>query len=263
MRANKRFRVVAAVLRWGGCHRPTADEARRQAGRRRLPRPLNWERARAARPRPGKRRRRAEAPRTRAGIAANARNMAAVARRPSNAAPSLELQPQRAAARKGITGGRRRRAACARAAPAAGGPAAARSDQLRKVRSARRGELSRSAGPVAVSTSGRPPPPRRRRRRRRDVRGRDASRLRRYLADATKRVKEQGFYMKRAMDGSDLAETLKRASDMLRELRTPLPTPGREPGLRGAFETPFLGAPRGAVRLGPCRRRCGDVDRAG
>jgi len=46
-----------------------------------------------------------------------------------------------------------------------------------------------------------------------------------YLADATKRVKEQGFYMKRAMDGSDLAETLKRASDMLRELRTPLLTP--------------------------------------
>ena len=46
-----------------------------------------------------------------------------------------------------------------------------------------------------------------------------------YLAEATKKVKEQGFYMKRAMDASDLKGALQHASDMLRELRTSLLTP--------------------------------------
>ena len=46
-----------------------------------------------------------------------------------------------------------------------------------------------------------------------------------YLAEATKKVKEQGFYMKRAMDASDLKGAFQHASDMLRELRTSLLTP--------------------------------------
>ena len=46
-----------------------------------------------------------------------------------------------------------------------------------------------------------------------------------YLQEATKKVKEQGFYMKRAMDANDLTGALQHASDMLRELRTSLLTP--------------------------------------
>ena len=46
-----------------------------------------------------------------------------------------------------------------------------------------------------------------------------------YLEEATKKVKEQAFYMKRSMDGSDLKAALNHASDMLRELRTALLTP--------------------------------------
>ena len=46
-----------------------------------------------------------------------------------------------------------------------------------------------------------------------------------YLNEATKKVKEQGFYMKRAMDSNDLKGAFQHASDMLRELRTSLLTP--------------------------------------
>jgi len=45
------------------------------------------------------------------------------------------------------------------------------------------------------------------------------------LEEATKKVKEQAFYMKRAMDTDDLKLTLSHASDMLRELRTSLLKP--------------------------------------
>lgn len=47
----------------------------------------------------------------------------------------------------------------------------------------------------------------------------------RYLEDATKIVKEQAFYMKRAMDGDSLKLALDHATEMLRELRTNLLTP--------------------------------------
>jgi len=47
----------------------------------------------------------------------------------------------------------------------------------------------------------------------------------RYLEDATKIVREQAFYMKRAMDGDSLKLALDHATEMLRELRTNLLTP--------------------------------------
>ncbi|KAJ1448596.1 vacuolar protein sorting-associated protein 35 [Pelagophyceae sp. CCMP2097] len=46
-----------------------------------------------------------------------------------------------------------------------------------------------------------------------------------WLAEASKKVKEQGFYMKRAMDSGDVKQALNSASDLLRELRTSLLTP--------------------------------------
>lgn len=46
-----------------------------------------------------------------------------------------------------------------------------------------------------------------------------------YLKGATRKVKEQAFYMKRCMDSSDLKGALNHASDMLRELRTGSLTP--------------------------------------
>ncbi|KAJ8601095.1 hypothetical protein CTAYLR_007836 [Chrysophaeum taylorii] len=46
-----------------------------------------------------------------------------------------------------------------------------------------------------------------------------------YLKEATRKVKEQGFFMKRCMDSSDLKGALNHASDMLRELRTGVLTP--------------------------------------
>jgi len=45
------------------------------------------------------------------------------------------------------------------------------------------------------------------------------------MAEAAKKVKEQGFYMKRCFDQSDLRGALTHASDMLRQLRTSLLTP--------------------------------------
>ena len=45
------------------------------------------------------------------------------------------------------------------------------------------------------------------------------------LEDATRKVKEQAFYMKRAADSSNLKETLNHAKEMLRELRTAQLTP--------------------------------------
>ena len=47
----------------------------------------------------------------------------------------------------------------------------------------------------------------------------------RFLNEASRKVKEQAFFMKRAMDADDLKATLNHASDMLRELRTSLLTP--------------------------------------
>lgn len=47
----------------------------------------------------------------------------------------------------------------------------------------------------------------------------------RFLEDATKIVKEQAFYMKRAMDSDNLKLSLDHATEMLRELRTNLLTP--------------------------------------
>ena len=47
----------------------------------------------------------------------------------------------------------------------------------------------------------------------------------RYLAEASRRVQEQGFYAKKAMGAKDLIGALRHASDMLRELRTSLLTP--------------------------------------
>ncbi|GMH98622.1 hypothetical protein TrST_g10539 [Triparma strigata] len=46
-----------------------------------------------------------------------------------------------------------------------------------------------------------------------------------YLTEATKKVKEHAFYMKRAIDANDLDTTLSLAADMLRELKTSLLTP--------------------------------------
>mmetsp|Transcript_15259 Transcript_15259/g.22918 ORF Transcript_15259/g.22918 Transcript_15259/m.22918 type:complete len:880 (-) Transcript_15259:6716-9355(-) len=46
-----------------------------------------------------------------------------------------------------------------------------------------------------------------------------------YLNEAIRKVKEHGFYTKRAMDTNDLSGALNHASDMLRELRTSLLTP--------------------------------------
>jgi vacuolar protein sorting-associated protein 35 len=46
-----------------------------------------------------------------------------------------------------------------------------------------------------------------------------------YLEEATQTVKQQAFYMKRAIDQSDLKQALKCSSEMLRELRTSLMTP--------------------------------------
>ena len=63
-----------------------------------------------------------------------------------------------------------------------------------------------------------------------------------YLNEATKKVKEQGFYMKRAMDSNDLKGAFQHASDMLRELRTSLLTPRNYYELSfGAGVLPFLG----------------------
>eukprot|EP01038_Epipyxis_sp_PR26KG_P012178 gene12178-16310_t len=47
----------------------------------------------------------------------------------------------------------------------------------------------------------------------------------RYLEDAIKIVREQAFYMKRAMDNENLKLALEHATEMLRELRTSLLTP--------------------------------------
>ena len=46
-----------------------------------------------------------------------------------------------------------------------------------------------------------------------------------YLEEASQNVKQQAFYMKRAMDNNDLKQALKFSSEMLRELRTALLTP--------------------------------------
>ncbi len=46
-----------------------------------------------------------------------------------------------------------------------------------------------------------------------------------YLTEASKKVKSHAFYMKRAMDGSDLDLALSHAADLLRELKTSLLTP--------------------------------------
>jgi vacuolar protein sorting-associated protein 35 len=46
-----------------------------------------------------------------------------------------------------------------------------------------------------------------------------------YLSEAKRKVAEQSFHMKRAMDSSDLPLTLEHAADMLRELKTSLLTP--------------------------------------
>jgi vacuolar protein sorting-associated protein 35 len=45
-----------------------------------------------------------------------------------------------------------------------------------------------------------------------------------YLTDALKVVREQSFFMKRAMDGDSLNLALEHATEMLRELRTNLLT---------------------------------------
>ena len=42
----------------------------------------------------------------------------------------------------------------------------------------------------------------------------------RILADASKKVREEAFYMKRAIDGDDLKTALDHATDMLRELKS-------------------------------------------
>ena len=47
----------------------------------------------------------------------------------------------------------------------------------------------------------------------------------RYLAEASRRVQEQGFYAKKACGARDLPGALRHSSDMLRELRTSLLTP--------------------------------------
>lgn len=47
----------------------------------------------------------------------------------------------------------------------------------------------------------------------------------RHVDEAIKNVKEQAFYMKRAMDGNNLKLALEHATNMLRELRTALLTP--------------------------------------
>eukprot|EP00640_Fibrocapsa_japonica_P001640 CAMPEP_0113943164 /NCGR_PEP_ID=MMETSP1339-20121228/19545_1 /TAXON_ID=94617 /ORGANISM="Fibrocapsa japonica" /LENGTH=484 /DNA_ID=CAMNT_0000947961 /DNA_START=67 /DNA_END=1517 /DNA_ORIENTATION=+ /assembly_acc=CAM_ASM_000762 len=47
----------------------------------------------------------------------------------------------------------------------------------------------------------------------------------RFMQEATRKVKERAFYMKRAMDTDDLQGALSHASEMLRELRTSLLTP--------------------------------------
>ncbi len=46
-----------------------------------------------------------------------------------------------------------------------------------------------------------------------------------YLKEATTSVRENAFYMKRAMDSNDLQLTLNHCSEMLRELRTCLLSP--------------------------------------
>ena len=50
-----------------------------------------------------------------------------------------------------------------------------------------------------------------------------------YLAEATKKVKEQGFYMKRAMDASDLKGALREAEAHQSALQA-----------RGHFESGYL-----------------------
>ena len=44
--------------------------------------------------------------------------------------------------------------------------------------------------------------------------------LHRILDEATKKVKEEAFYMKRSIDGDDLKGALDHATDMLRELKS-------------------------------------------
>ena len=46
-----------------------------------------------------------------------------------------------------------------------------------------------------------------------------------FLTEATRKVAEQAFHMKRAMDASDITLSLEHAADMLRELKTSLLTP--------------------------------------
>ena len=53
----------------------------------------------------------------------------------------------------------------------------------------------------------------------------DSDEQRELLRVSTGKVKEQAFYMKRAMDQNDLKEALKFAKDMLKELKTPSLTP--------------------------------------
>ena len=68
-----------------------------------------------------------------------------------------------------------------------------------------------------------------------------------YLDEATKKVKEQAFYMKRSMDGADLKAALNHASDMLRELRTALLTP------RNYYELYMKERRRGRALIGALR----------
>ena len=46
-----------------------------------------------------------------------------------------------------------------------------------------------------------------------------------FVEEAINGARQQAFFMKRALDGDDLATTLKHASEMLRELRTSLLSP--------------------------------------
>jgi hypothetical protein len=49
-----------------------------------------------------------------------------------------------------------------------------------------------------------------------DVDAADAARQRALLADCAKRVQEQSFFMKRAIDQCNLSATVDRAADLLR-----------------------------------------------